>query len=185
MSREEIKRYLHEEIEEVRKRFSKALLRVENAKRREAHLPELPKSTPVYLPEGRIADLYLLTLEVWRLRYCVSADFIIDSLLTRFRYARRLPPATIPESLDLGLYASTMAGIEARKYIEERITKDFPNKENIRVKHQQKISLMPELEFETIEQMLEQYNQAVQQEQARLKSQARVVPTRAYRKVHT
>lgn len=182
MQRHEIAQYLQDYVDDVRMRFSRALLRVENNRRREAKMPELPKSTNVWLPMGPSADLYLLTLDVWRLRYSVKAEFIIDALLTRFRYMRKLPLPTYPESIHLGLPANIMAGVEARKCIEERITKEFPNNEHIKSRQQPVAAPMPDLQFDTIEQMLAQYNDAVTKT-AQQRRNEKVITVRAYRKV--
>lgn len=185
MTRSEAAQYLQEELEEVHKRFCKALLRVENRKRREAHMAELPKSTKVWLPTGPVAGLQLLTLNVWCMRYTVTPEFVIETILKRFKNMRRLPPAQVVEAIHLGLPANIMAGVEARRCVEERLLREFPNRENIRSRQQASAGAMPELHFETLEQMLEQYNAAVHQvhEAAQLR-QRKQVAVRAYRKVN-
>ncbi len=182
MERHEIAQHLKEDIDEARVRFNRALLRVENSRRRDVQLPDLPKSTPVWFPTGPVADLHLLTLDVWRIRYCVTAEFIIETIIRRFRNMRRLPTTNVESSVQLGLPANIMAGTEARRCLEERIAKDFPNQENIRVKQQPKVSVMPELSYTTIEEMLTQYNDAVAQVHKNCKAERK--STRPYRKVY-
>lgn len=146
MRRDDTGLYLRENIEDARTRFSRALLRVENMRRRDAHMPVLPRSTEVRLPMGPGADMYLLNLDVWRMRHCVSAEFVVDALLTRFHYQRRLPPPASPEVVHLGLAASTMGGVEARRAVEERAAREFPNRENVRARRQAPAPPMPGLD---------------------------------------
>ena len=143
---EQTAKHLKEEIEEARAKVSRALLKWENGRRRESNMPELPKSTQVWLPTGHDADLRLLTLTVWSTRYRVSLVWLLDAVLTRFRTQRRLPIVKIPEELSLGLSAAMMTGDAARSAVEERLAREFPNGENMKASRQASAPPMPDLD---------------------------------------
>lgn len=145
MNRDETDRYLKEEVDEARARVSRALLRRENGLRRGTHAPQLPASTVVWLPTGPDADLRLLTLVVWRTRYRVTLEWLLDAVLTRFKNQRRLPAAKDPEELSLGIPAALLVSEAARTSVEERLAREFPDQENLKAARQPRQSPMPDL----------------------------------------
>ena len=146
INREQAAAHLKEEIEEARVKVSRALLKWENGRRRDAQQPELPASTQVWLPAGHDADLRLLTLTVWSMRYRVSLVWLLDAVLTRYRTQRRLPIVKCPEELSLGLSASMLTGDAARSAVEERLAREFPNGENMKASRQASAPPMPDLD---------------------------------------
>jgi hypothetical protein len=145
MDREQIAAHLKEEIDEARAKVSRALLKWENGRRCNAQQPELPPSAQVWLPTGPDADLRLLTLTVWSMRWRVSLVWLLDAVLTRYRTQRRLPVVKSPEELSLGLSASMLTGDAARSAVEERLAREFPNGENMRASRQPSAPPMPDL----------------------------------------
>lgn len=145
MNNEQTAAYLKEETDEARTRVSRALLKWENRRRRESRLAELPASTAVWLPTGPAADLRLLTLVVWRSKYRVPLEWMLDAVLTRFRSQRRLPPAKSPEELSLGIPAALLVSDAARTAVEERLLREFPDRENVKAAFMPRQSPMPDL----------------------------------------
>lgn len=145
MNRGQTAAYLKEEADEARLKVERALLKWENGRRRDARMPELPKSTVVWLPTGPDSDLRLITLVVWSRRHRVSLVWLLDAVLTRFRSQRKLPRAKHPEELTLGIPAATLVCDAARASVEERLLRDFPDGENLKAARQPRQSPMPEL----------------------------------------
>lgn len=145
MDNEQTAAYLKEETDEARTRVSRALLKWENRRRRESRLAELPASTAVWLPTGPAADLRMLTLVVWRTRYRVTLEWLLDAVLTRFKNQRRLPAAKDPEELSLGVPAALLVSEAARTSVEERLLREFPDQENLKAARQPRQSPMPDL----------------------------------------
>jgi hypothetical protein len=145
IDREQTIRHLNEDVAEARVRIAKALLNWENGRRRESHMPELPRSTQVWLPTGPDADLRLMNLCIWTTRYHVRLEWLLDAVLTRFARQRKLPRVKEPEELSLGLSAAMLMGDAARSVVEERIARDFPNGENIKLAMQARQTPMPDL----------------------------------------
>ena len=116
-------------------RVQEALLRVENHRRRETNRSPYPKNVYVNVPLGPNAALFLLTLKVWTIRYCVTLDFLLDVLMMRFKQQRRYDPNSNRE-LNLGLTAALLVGVDARQCVEESVIKAFPNAENYKMASQ-------------------------------------------------
>lgn len=120
--------YIQEEIAEWRKRLSKAFLAVVNNKRKAKNLPLFHKTIVIDMPEGPNANLFLLTLKVWCIRYHVTPEWILEQLL--WLYKGRRKPDDNEHQINLGLPAPMLVGTVARNYIEEALKLQFPNGEN-------------------------------------------------------
>src|SRR5215469_2288739 len=135
MNRSDKKQMLEEEINDWRRRVEKALRRVTNAKRKTCALPALSKDIPVHIPSGSNANMYLLTLKVWCLRYHVTPEWLLEQLLFRFRNNRKTDENS--NEINLGLPIHLLIGTVAQNTIHDALLRDFPSSEN------QKITAMP------------------------------------------
>jgi len=143
-----------------------ALLRVEARIRKEKKLP-MPHNPAIIIPRS----LVLMNLEVWRLRYHVSLDFILLSL---FRYYKHVRVTWLPEygqPLTLGIRPENLCGERSRDILENRIRETYPNGENKKL-HAQKIrgaymNLMPitSRKFESIEDRVQEYTEVASRRQ--------------------
>lgn len=175
------KKELKEMIAEWRSRIEKALLSVENRRRNEKHQPYYPENVPVKIPQGPNADLWLLNLRVWCLRYCVSPEFVIETLTRKMKYLRKIP---YDEIIALGISASTLGGAKARQFVEDEVFLQYPNGENL------KIAIIPEPPLvrirphDTPDQMVRNYSHAIEDAQRKHQHKIRLmthIPTRPYR----
>lgn len=160
-TREDRLQLLEEEIDDWRNRLKKALLNIENQKRIELKFKPYPKDIEIGFPSGVNADLFLLTLKVWCLRYYVTPEFLVEQILTLYKGARKIPVGPHGE-LHIGLGASVMAGVRSRSFLEESIGEAYPNKENYKILAQPVPPNIPKDDCDTIEQMIERYEEHLQ-----------------------
>ena len=136
---ESVRAELRTEIREWVERLKQALLTVENRRRVEAQFKPLPEDTVVWMPNNPNAEFSLLTLKVWSLRYCVTPEFLLDTLTLCFRNCRRQSPQQ--QDVQLGLPAVLICGPRARQYVEEAVLRAFPNGENYKTKRQPQVRI--------------------------------------------
>jgi hypothetical protein len=150
--------FLKLEVTEWRTRLNQALLRVENRRLYAAKLLLYPDDTRVHFPHGPVADLQLLTLKVWTLRYIVTPEFLLDHITTKLSYCRQKATGS-PETgnLNVGFPAGILASPRARTVIEEAVKVEYPNGENRKILTQPKVSPIQASDFDTTHQMLETY----------------------------
>jgi len=147
-------------VTEWKSRLEKALLKVENDRRAVSNFPRLPPETIVWLPAGPNANLYLLTLKVWCIRYCVTPEFVLEHLTLYYRNLRRYDPKST--EVTLGLPASTLASTTARKHIEEMVIRVYPNGENRKIVSQPPVFIPARnLNYENPDEALRQYAQGI------------------------
>ena len=178
MDRDQIAEHLAADVADARAKIKRALLKWENSRRRDAHQPELPASTEVWLP-GAAADLHLLTFALWSTKYCVNMEWLIDAVLTRLGYRRRLPHVTSSESLSIGLPAAVLIGEDARRAVLEKLARDFPNRENVLSHSQTPAPPMPDLTDDN-DDFITSYREALTELAKNKKTDK---PVRAYRSV--
>ena len=168
-------------IEEWQKIVSEALIRVENRRRAQTNLKPYPENTPTLIPTGPNADLWMMNLRVWCLRYCISPEFIIEALTRRLKYLRKTYSEDI---IALGLPAAIMGGAKARQFIEDEVMLQYPNGENYKIEMQPEpppIRIKPHI---TPDQMVANYSQAIEDAQRKRQRHLRLmsrIPTRPYR----
>lgn len=168
---------LEEEIADWRKRLEKALLVVINSKRRARNQLPFPNSIIIYLPKGPNANLHLLTLKVWCIKYSVTPEWMIEQLMWLFRSRRE--PDNGPDQIHLGIAAHVLVGTVARNFIQERLVIDFPNGEN------RKSLVTPilhelhtcNLDF-SLPEAMEEYTNAILKERKRIDKKMKTVTTR-------
>lgn len=162
-TRSEKRAYLDEEIADWRKRLERAFLKVVNTKRRAHNQTPFSSTTLVHLPRGENANLFLLTLKVWCVKYHVTPEWMLEQLM--WLYRNRRPPDDGPNQINLGIAAPVLVGTVARNFIEERIKLEFPNDENIK---SQSTPIPREIEFRNLDfslpETLETYIEAIQKE---------------------
>lgn len=114
-----------------RARLEKALLSVENQRRRALNVHPFDPEVAVYLPEGPKANLLLLNLKVWSERYSVTPEFILEFLTRWYRNSRHWTDNLNGQrEVSLGLPASLVAGMKSRNLLEEAVHRAFPAGEN-------------------------------------------------------
>lgn len=116
------------------------------------------KKRPVFLPVARNSDLILLNLKVWTTRYCVSLQFILETLLHTFRHSRKPGKKT---SVTLGLPARTLAGLRAKKYLTQALAQSFPNNENYKSTVSQTLPPLEPFDCEDPDEFVKQYTKAI------------------------
>lgn len=109
---------LDEEIRDWQTTLKRALFRVENRIRERRSKPPLLRDTPVMIPVGQNADLFLLTWKIWCARYHVSIDFLLDWLLYKFRFHR----THHSEYISLGINLRVLTAPSTRRNFEEYLT---------------------------------------------------------------
>ena len=175
---------LRNEINDWMERLKLALLHVENQRRREGQFPPLPEDTCVWLPQGPNAELSMLTLKVWTLRYCITPEFLMDTLTLCFRNGRRYDPKD--PDIRLGIPASIISGTAARNYVEEAVLKTFPNGENRKVASQPHPRILKQkLDYDNPDQALKEYAKGIAWARRTFEEQLTTVSTmngRNYRK---
>lgn len=151
---------LEEVIVEWKRRLEKALLSVENSRRRVHGQSMLPEDTLVWMPEGPNARLNLLTLKTWCIRYCVAPEFILDVLTIAYRNIRK--DGGVPRTIYLGLPAGVITGPRARKIIEDAVLKTYPNGENRKAAFQPRPRIPKrEWDIDDIDKALRQYTRSM------------------------
>lgn len=160
MTRSEKQAYLAEEIEDWHKRLERALLNVVNNKRKARNTTLYPRDTPVYIPNGPNANLFLLTLKVWCIKHHVTPEWLIEQLIFRFKHLRK--PDEDPDQINLQLPAPMLVGTVARNFIEEALKLSFPNNEN---KKSQSIPIPREIQVDYLDfslpETVDQYTDAI------------------------
>lgn len=174
---------LEQEVEEWKGRLRKALLITENEKRMQMKLPPYPESTYVELPSGVNANLQLLNLKVWCLRYQVTPEFLLEQIL--FFYSKLRKTARLQEGVYIGLPASNVVAVGVRVFIEESVKRVYPNNENRKILSQPLPSVIPVDNSETVEEMLESYKTHIQkaQEKFDINMNRQSKQIRSYRRV--
>ncbi len=154
------------------KEIEKALLKVENQRRHEIHTKPFPDETSVFLPTlTKEARIRLLTLKVWCKRYCITPEFILETLTLRYKSHRNCKP----NEVRLGLPLSTITGPKARKIVEEEVKRSYPNNENFKV-----ASLPPQvppmrgLKYDSVDQMVARYSSVITARHAAQQSAERI-----------
>ena len=161
-----------------------ALLHAENNARAERHLPALPTTTKVWIPSTRCALLALINLRVWCVRYAVPLDFILRTLLYRYRTIRTTQRTTT--DVHLGIPTAVLCGQRSRNAVEEAVLRTFPADENHRACRQVPPPPPPTLQFDTnghdpIQAMLHEYTRIMSRRQRHIERTPQ--PVRAYRRV--
>ena len=116
-----------------RKRLAKACLSCWNRRHPRA---ALAPGTPVRLPIQSLKldnDLYLLNLEVWSLRYGVTPEFVLDTLLDFAEKYPRLAGVRLLQDhrgLALAVPAAQLGGRKNRQLVEDAVKRDYPGGEN-------------------------------------------------------
>jgi phytoene dehydrogenase-like protein len=111
----------------------------------------------------------LLNWKSWSLRYAVSADFILATLLNYFRNVRRRRPG----SISLGVSVPSLTGHRVREIIEAAMETAFSNGENFdarRAEMQDRILGQRLQKFPTgltLEESIQQYRQRIQKQKLR------------------
>jgi hypothetical protein len=126
-------RELAELVRNWRARLKKALLKVENQRRTEK---DQPLATDAAILNGPAADLYLLNLRSWMLRYGVSPEFILDALLKRwakwqYKTAYRNSDR---KTVRLHIPARMLGSAASREAVEDAVRSTYPNGEQWRMK---------------------------------------------------
>jgi hypothetical protein len=169
-------------IDEWRETFSAALLRVENKRRSEMRMPVInPGDVEILIPQGINADMWMLNIRVWCLRYSVSPEFIIEALTRMLKYMRRKYRTNI---IALGLPAHIVGGAKARQLIEDEVLLQYPNNENLKIAQQPEPALVRIKPYVTMDQMVSGYSKAVESAQRKHQRKIRLmsrIPTRPYR----
>jgi hypothetical protein len=166
MTRSERAYDLEEAIQDWRKRLEKAFLSVVNTKRRLRNQLPYSKNTQIDLPSRSNANLRLLTLKVWCLRYSVTPEWMLEQLLYLFRNRRNSDDD--PTQLVLGLPAELLVGTVASNYIQERLQLDFPNGENKKSLNTPVPRVLKQDDWDfSIPDTLEKYTQAITKERKR------------------
>lgn len=155
-----------------------AIARAENRERSKKGLPKT--SLTAWLPEGPEANLYLLNLKVWSVRYHISLDFILDTLFFCWRYRRKQPNANCAT---LGLPAALIGGPVSRKYVEEAVCRTYPNGENMRSCKQPRPSApLRSEEFTSLDDFLRRYGKVMTQRQKEFSGKLSERSSRAFRR---
>jgi hypothetical protein len=105
------------------RQVERALARYEHA------LPRL-----VHLALSRDDQWLFLNWKSWRLRYAVTVDFILTTLLDHFNRIRQKTRGTI----SLGVSVPLLTGPRAEEIIKTAVADAFPNGENLDVQRYQK-----------------------------------------------
>ena len=93
------------------------------------------------LPNGYLNRLRFLNWRVWQLRYAVSLDWIANAILEEYAYIRRNRNATT----NLGLPVVKVTGRDFQERLVARISKEFPDGENVAARRSQLKVAMLEL----------------------------------------
>ncbi len=163
---------IYKEANDWTREIEKALLKVENQRRREIHAEPFPDETPVFLPTlTKEARIRLLTLKVWCKRYCIMPEFILDTLTLRYKIHRNCKP----NEVRLGLPLSTITGPKARKIIEEEVKSAYPNHENFKIAAlPPQVQPMRGLEYDSVDQMVARYSSVITARHAAQQSAERI-----------
>ena len=105
------------------RQVERALARYEHA------LPRL-----VHLTLSRDDQWLFLNWKSWRLRYAVTVDFILTTLLDHFNRIRQKTKGTI----SLGVSVPLLTGPRAHEIIKTAVAAAFPNGENVDVQRYEK-----------------------------------------------
>jgi hypothetical protein len=168
-------------INDWRIRLQKAILRVENRRRAETNKPPYPEDAVVFIPEGTNVDLWLLNIRVWCLRYYVSPEFVVEAVTRRMQYERQKVSET---SVALGMTAVKAGGAKARQFVEDEVKLQYPSGENQKVAQQPEPPQVRIKPYITLNQMVSDYSQAVEEAQRKHQHKIRLmsrIPLRPYR----
>lgn len=157
----EQRRKLHELVVEWRAILEKSLIRAENQRRKVFRHRSVHPHARVYLPLGGNADLSLLNLRVWCLRYSVTAEWIVEQILAL--PGRQVSPD--PRRITFGFPAARIGSASTREYIERRVVECFPNREN---ENALRVPPIPEIRvdrYDTLDAMVERYDKQARRAQ--------------------
>jgi phytoene dehydrogenase-like protein len=141
------------------------LKKVEGALARYEQVP--PGSVHLLLSDEH--EFLLMNWKSWSLRYAVSVDFILSTLLNYFRRIRRQRPG----SVSLGVSVPSLTGHRAQEIIEAEVAATFPDGENYtaqRAEMRERILGQRLQKFPTgltLEESIQQYRQRIQKQQLR------------------
>lgn len=144
---EEITKF-HQEVEEALDRVERILCAEKKRKYDSRALVKIPKHQ----------DLMLYNFKIWMMRYHISLDFILETLLRRWSVRRTLHYG----SISFGIAISHLTSLTARKIIEEAVLKAFPTGENIAIMNQPQPRLFRISNFENTYQMIKEYGIAIE-----------------------
>lgn len=142
---------------EFRIKVEEALFRVEQILCQEKKQPFNPKSI-VWVPTSKEHNLAFYNFKIWMMRYHVSLDFILETLLRRWHLKRKC----VHTGISFGLPISKLTSVEARKIIEEAVLKAFPTGENIAIMNQPQPRLFRIGNFENTYQMIKEYGISIE-----------------------
>ena len=110
-------------------------------KREPPLIRNLPSDATVRFAKSSNHHLNLLNLKGWCTKYTVDLSFVISVLIERYcRDTIRYIPQM--RCVALGRSHNILTGVAARRYLEEQITKHYPDGENITMKRQALVESM-------------------------------------------
>ncbi len=160
-----------------------SLARVENQRRRMINLKPFDEETPVWISTKKNpnAPLQLLNWKVWMKRYCISLDFIIETLTRVYAKSRHCGP----NEIRLGLAINTITGEAARQVIEDEVKRAYPDGENfMSANNSQSEEPLESLEYESSEDLVAKYSSIMQGRQDSFASRKEKNYHRNFRKVN-
>ena len=161
----------HMEVEDSLDRVERILCAEKKRKYDSRALVRIPKHQ----------DLMLYNFKIWMIRYHVSLDFILETLLRRWSVRRALHYGSISFGLPIPLLTSATAC----KIIEEEVLKAFPTGENIAIMNQPQPRLFRIGNFENTYQMIKEYGISIEKSRRDFEQQIeqRQRSRRNYRKI--
>lgn len=159
----------HQDLQELItkniQKIEKALLQIENRKRINSNQKPFPDDTRVFLAVGPNANLLYLNLRVWSIRYCVSLEFILETLLDYFSFNRGYSRKRTSDEVRLGIPANLICGIRSRQILEDTIIQMYPDGENFRQMNQKpKIPIKP-VKYDSLREMVSKYSKRMEKRQ--------------------
>ena len=142
------------------------LTKVEQALARYEHVP--PRSVNLFLSDEQMFQL--LNWKTWSLRYEVSVDFILTTLLDYYQKIRQLRRH---HAVTLGVGVAQLTGPRAQEIIEQQAAASFPDGENHAAARGELRSRMLGVRLEefpiglTLAESLERYRQKIERQQQR------------------
>jgi hypothetical protein len=157
-------RDLKDELREWNHKIEFAILNYENKIRHFQNKPPLRAEARVTVPSGALAQLMLYNWKIWTIRYCVSLDFIIETIFTRYDMMRL--KSSSEAIVQFGLATNLVTGPKARQIVEEAVVKAYPNLENYRVAKQQMPPIpLKDLVYDTLEGFVSAYDKMMKRRQ--------------------
>jgi hypothetical protein len=185
---------MNEQDEPVRKRKSrtnktlndfhltlrKALLRVECKLRAEQQQECFLMLHHVFIKDDVLSKLTLYNLKIWSMRYHVSLDFVLETLLRYWHKVRK----TLRGSISLGVSIGVFTGEKARLIVKEAVEKAFPDGENLKIKMQIQPRFYKINPSDNLDQWVREYTKSIEKSRVEMDRHMKQLenPRRNYRR---